>query len=220
MEKNENDLIDLAMITTCGSVLCSLANSVFSKNNNQHDEIRMNSNIDTKSIIQCLLFGFVHACYTRVVLKKNDGKAISQEDIMLIISDLGQSLYTLFGRHWIGKTKKQYQKMIGTPPKKTPDLMKLLKDFYPKIGWDIRNEGTGLWDELQDFVENVYKDLIKHFNSAKFIRISQISWEDLTKYMNIVRRTWIWFIEAYTNTTYSTDNSYYSFFLNEIGIFS
>jgi len=133
------------------------------------------------------------------------------EDYTLIISDIGQSLYMLFGRHWNKKLSEEYYKRnkIGTPRSDTPDLVALLEKYYPFFGWDLPSENNALWVLLKDFIRVYYKDLVSHFDFDKFEKGVSLDFNDLTRFMEICRQTWIWFIEKVSSIKY--DEKHYLF---------
>ncbi len=123
-----------------------------------------------------------------------EGYDLRFEDYALIISDLGQSLYFLFGRHWNEEAKAKYSLKVGTSPESTPDLLALLEKYYPNIGWNLSLDNSTLWRLLHDFILNYYQDIVKHFEYKKFEIALTLNFETLSKFMEITRRTWLWFI--------------------------
>ncbi len=138
------------------------------------------------------------------------------EDYALIISDLGISLYFLFGRNWTNELRKKYEEKIGTAPKTTRDLMTLIANYYPKsVGWNLKEENESLFIELETFINKYYKDLIKHYEQNKFQNAIALSFDNLTHFMETVRGIWIWFIEKKYNTKYEINNSAFQDFNRE-----
>jgi len=131
----------------------------------------------------------------RKQLAQTKGYSLRFDDYALIISDLGQSLYMLFGRHWNDDAKARYAKAVGTTPADTPDLLALLEKHYPSIGWDLPGERPELWTSLRAFIHEYYQDIVKHFEFNKFQRVLQLDIGKLSSFMECTRQTWIWFIE-------------------------
>jgi hypothetical protein len=140
------------------------------------------------------------------------GYSLLFDDSALIISDLGQSLYMLFGRHWNMVVKEEYQRRIGTPPIKTPEVIILLEKCYTLIGWDMANEEPILFDNLRKFIVDYYQDLIKHFEYSKFQSALQIKIDDLATFMEVVRESWLWLIKKQSGKLYSIDDPLFAEF--------
>jgi hypothetical protein len=123
----------------------------------------------------------------------------------------------LFGRHWHLQGKNSFYKRTGKkPPSGTPDLNKFIKYIYPKLGFDIKNHKQGtLHYMLDDFNRNYYNNIIKHFDFDKFKSALEIDFQKVRKFMEIVRQTWIWFIETVGKIKFDPENDVYKEFLNE-----
>jgi hypothetical protein len=133
------------------------------------------------------------------------------DDCALIISDLGQSLSMLYGRHW-NSIKEPYKRMVGTPPTLTPDILWLIEDGFPLAGWKMASEDPILSRNLQRFMDVYYKDLIKHFEYDKFLTGLQITIADLSTFMEIARESWIWLVQKVFKKPYSpTDTDFCEF---------
>lgn len=149
---------------------------------------------------------------SRKTLVSSKGYILRFEDYALIISDLGQSLYMLFGRHWNDSAKHKYGRKIGTPPTETPDLLALLEKYYPPIGWDLPSENKALWDCINHFIRDYYQDLVKHFEFAKFEKALSLNLQTLSQQMEYTRLCWIWFIEKFFDLKFDKDNQgFYDF---------
>ena len=141
-----------------------------------------------------------------------EGNILHFEDYAFIISDLGQSLYMLMGRHWNIEAKEKYSIKVGPPPLSTPDLLALLEKYYPKIGWNLPQSNNDLWNNLHDFILNYYQDIIKHFDFSKFQKAVELNLEHIDKFMEITRQTWIWFIEQLFEIKYDIKNVHFKEF--------
>jgi hypothetical protein len=150
----------------------------------------------------------------RKQLVQAKGYTLRFDDYALIISDLGQSLYMLFGRHWNDDAKAKYAQTVGTPPVDTPDLLTLLGKHYPPIGWDLPGEKPDLWITLKDFIHKYYQDIVKHFEFNKFQQVLQIDIDKLASFMECTRQTWVWFIEKVFNTPFDPGKQEYQEFKN------
>jgi len=137
---------------------------------------------------------------------KDKGHDLLFENYALIISDLGQSLYLLFGRHWTKEAKEIYKKKVGTPKQNTPDLLVLLEKCYLPIGWNLSSDNPILWKHLHDFILNYYQNIVKHFEYDKFLEALKIDFIELSKFMEITRQTWVWFIEKVFNIKYDEED--------------
>ena len=150
------------------------------------------------------------------------------EDSALIISDLGQSLYMLFGRHWTKDARQRYideksdtdpkwvrdlRKKIERNPNDTPDLTSLVGTIYPRLGYDLPGTDKRLWDLLKCFIDHYYKDLVKHFQYSKFEAALGIKRDDLSRFMEITRLTWRWFMDEVFE--HKTNESTYERFEHE-----
>ena len=142
----------------------------------------------------------------------NEGLPLRFEHYALIISDLGQSLYMLFGRHWNEKAKRIYSSMVGKPPDSTPDLLPLLVKYYPPIGWDLPSDNIALWNLLYEFILNYYQDIVKHFEYRKFEKALSLDTDKLARFMEITRKSWIWFIEKLFDLNYDTSHEAFKYF--------
>lgn len=151
----------------------------------------------------------------REKLVRDDEYLLRFEDFALIISDLGQSLYMLFGRHWNDEAKKNYGQKVGTPPQETPDLLALLEKYYPPIGWDLPGTNAELWWSLRSFIYDYYQDIVKHFEYEKFKKALSLTFDTLARFMEITRKTWIWFMEKYFNLTFDPNSEAFKDFAKE-----
>ncbi len=126
------------------------------------------------------------------------------EDYALIISDLGMCLTILFGRNWTKNLKEQYEHKTGKTLKKTPRLIPLLRDFYPKANedWDIKKEKP-LYKALTDFIGKFYNDIVKHFEAEKFEKALEIDLNRLTHFMEITRQAWFWLMKKKHNKVFA-----------------
>ncbi|GAI82636.1 unnamed protein product, partial [marine sediment metagenome] len=122
-----------------------------------------------------------------------EGYILRFEDYALIISDPGQSLYMLFGRHWNDEAKAKYASIEGSPKEKTPDLLALLERYYPPLGWNLPLDNEMLWNLLHDFIKNYYQDIVKHFEYKNFEKALTFDFDILSKFMETTRVTWLWF---------------------------
>jgi hypothetical protein len=117
------------------------------------------------------------------------------DNYALIISDLGQSLYMLIGRHWTEEVITQY--LAKVPDKAhylerhTPDIIDLFENYYPvlKIAFP-----SNLFKLLKAFINDCYKDIVKHFEAKKFQKALTIDQEQLDRFMEITRLTWRWYL--------------------------
>ena len=142
------------------------------------------------------------------------GYSLRFDDYALIISDLGQSLYMLFGRHWNDDAKAKYAKAVGTAPTDTPDLLSLLEKNYPPIGWNLPGEKPELWEKLYTFIREYYQDIVKHFEFNKFQKVLLMDMEKLSSFMECTRQTWIWFIEKIFKLPFDPESPEYHEFRN------
>ena len=133
------------------------------------------------------------------------------DDCALIISDLGQSLSMLFGRHW-NTIKEAFNTMVGTPPALTPDISYLIDKCFPLAGWKMASGEPILYRNLKRFIDVYYKDLIKHFEYDKFLKGLQITMTDLSTFMEVGRESWIWLVQKVFKKPYSPqDNDFNEF---------
>jgi hypothetical protein len=146
--------------------------------------------------------------FTNVFTEENiRSGSIRFEHYALIISDLGQSLAMLLGRHWNDKAKDAHRKVHGTEPRAdTPDIRDMITKRLPNLGLDLPDEDADLWHRLDDFVDKRYNDLIKHFSEDKFRRCVSLTPGDLVEDINTVRRVWIWFISRTLGVPYDPKN--------------
>ena len=67
---------------------------------------------------------------------------------------------------------------------------------------------------LNKFVNNYYKDLVKHFDFEKYEKTLEINFQTLSCFMEIIRRTWIWFIEKIFGIKYEPNNIAFKDFID------
>ena len=129
------------------------------------------------------------------------------DDSALIISDLGQSLSMLLGRHWKTKSKSKYAELNPSELLKdrTPKLTKLITRFLVPSGFNLPVQHGQLWIELKELIR-VYNDIVKHFEYRKLDEAARITFEGLSRFMEVTRQTWIWFTRIHSKIDYDPEH--------------
>jgi hypothetical protein len=134
-----------------------------------------------------------------------------------IISDLGQSLYMLFGRNWETELKAKWRQLKGSfPPSSwnTPTPIQLIEKYLPEVvGWNLAQEQEDLYNDLKSFLTDVYDNLVKHLEEELLPDALRITYDDLKGYMETVRRTWVWFIEKHEGLRFDKELPAFADFL-------
>jgi hypothetical protein len=67
---------------------------------------------------------------------------------------------------------------------------------------------------MQSFfvIKNYYDDLIIHFDLEKFRPALNISFINLTNFMNIIRETWIWILEKRHQKKFDAEDQFFKHF--------
>ena len=106
-------------------------------------------------------------------------------DIIPVINLLGDSLSHLFGMN--------YNKDGQTPP-----LYKFINDYLPSRGWDLKSENPELYKDFLK-LDKFYKNITKHIASYKTREASEITFDELSYFMDTTRKLWIWFLNKIYN---------------------